>query len=193
MRGGPSPRVDFAGALRTRAEAVSTRRCGRSEPQVLRGAFWPWLRRAETPPTGRARRRSRSPTQLCSKHSASSLECLNDLGNRVGTIERVNGVPVAQQPRGVAGRQPQAPGLAHVGLFEPCRRLVVGVDRRYAVDAQRRRRGKIGNPPLTHGREEQKSGPTTPAAATATSSQRCARRRSNRSDSASRRCRPGTP
>ena len=83
------------------------------------------------------------------------------------------------------------------GSFDPRRRCggrrgeACAVDA-HAVDAQRRRRDNLGDPPLTHGREEQKSRPKS-AAATATFDRKCARRRSNRSDSASRRSRPGTP
>ena len=56
VRGGPSPRVDFTRAVRTRAEAVSTRRCGRSEPKVLSALFGMLLRRQNRPVLADARR-----------------------------------------------------------------------------------------------------------------------------------------
>ena len=56
MRGGPSPRVDFAGALRTRAEAVSARHCGASEPKALSALLALLLPRQNRPVLADARR-----------------------------------------------------------------------------------------------------------------------------------------
>ena len=53
---------------------------------------------------------------MCSKHSASQSRVFQIFRDYMWLDAAVHGV---QQPRGVAGRPPQAPGLTQVGLFVP--------------------------------------------------------------------------